>query len=565
LARARAHVQHGRVRERGRHHGAGLVAGVVPARDARPLLRADRRGAAAARGADPLSDGRGDRRLQLAHRGPRRRGRLLRRHRLVRAHRVLGVAPRRGVRGRPRRLQGGRRAARRAAPDDDHAERASLVRRRLVVGAAEREHDRPARDSRREAPELLARRRHRRRRLVAALHRAAGRARPRVRVRAGVDPTDRADGLHDSRRRRRRRRDPHGLVSFRLAALVGAVAIAFADSAIVVLALPDLLAQYDVSINGVAWVVTAYNIALAVAALALVFVARRFDPARLALAGRIVFSLAALVCATAPDAWVLIAFRAVQGVAAAGLLVGALPVMTALAPGRGAALWAGAGVFGAALGPALGGALTEVFSWRAIFYAQAPVAAFGAVALVGMRGRAARPGREARPRLGAVALALVSAALVGLLFLAVVQLVDVWRLSPLGAGAVVSVIPLATLLVAPVAGRADPSAVAAGAVLLAARLAGMAFLPARGLEWVIASLVVAGVGFGLVMPRLTRTTTGANAVWIRHAGLVVGLLVITPVLTADLVAAGDKAKLRGISVALDAPAPAETKLRLAVH
>jgi len=163
-------------------------------------------------------------------------------------------------------------------------------------------------------------------------------------------------------------------VTFRLAALVAAVAIAFADSAIVVLALPDLLAQYDVSINGVAWVVTAYNVALALGALALAFFGRRFDPARLALAGGVVFAIASLVCAVAPDVWVLIAFRAVQGVAAAGLLVGALPVMRSLAPGRGAALWAGAGVFGTALGPALGGALTEGFSWRAIFAFQAPVA-----------------------------------------------------------------------------------------------------------------------------------------------------------------------------------------------
>jgi predicted MFS family arabinose efflux permease len=355
-------------------------------------------------------------------------------------------------------------------------------------------------------------------------------------------------------------------VTFRLAALVAAVAIAFADSAIVVLALPDLLAQYDVSINGVAWVVTAYNVALALGALALAFFGRRFDPARLALAGGVVFTIASLVCAVAPDVWVLIAFRAVQGVAAAGLLVGALPVMRSLAPGRGAALWAGAGVFGTALGPALGGALTEGFSWRAIFYAQAPVAALGAVALVGLRGRSAWAGEAApRARLGSVALAFVSAALVGLLFLAVVLLVDVWRLSPLGAGAAVSVIPLATLLAAPVAARAGGSAVAAGAVLLAAGLAGMAFLPARGLAWVVVTLAIAGLGFGLIMPRLTRTTTGANAVWIRHAGLVVGLLVITPVLTADLTAAGDKAKLRGISVALDAPAPAETKLKLAVH
>jgi predicted MFS family arabinose efflux permease len=352
-------------------------------------------------------------------------------------------------------------------------------------------------------------------------------------------------------------------VAFRLAALVAAVAIAFADSAIVVLALPDLLAQYDVSINGVAWVVTAYNVALAVAALGLALFGRRLDPVRLALAGSVVFTAASLVCAVAPDVWVLIAFRAVQGVAAAGLLVGALPVMTALAPGRGAALWAGAGVFGAALGPALGGALTEVFSWRAIFYAQAPVAALGAVALVGARSAPAE--RAPRPRLASLSLGLASAAVVGLLFLAVVQLVDVWRLSPLGAGAVVSVIPLATLLVAPVAARVGPSAVAAGAVLLAAGLAGMAFLPARGLAWVIAALAIAGLGFGLIMPRLTRTTTGANAVWIRHAGLVAGLLVITPVLTADLTSAGEKAKLRGISVALDAPAPASAKLKLAVH
>jgi hypothetical protein len=93
----------------------------------------------------------------------------------------------------------------------------------------------------------------------------------------------------------------------------------------------------------------------------------------------------------------------------------------------------------------------------------------------------------------------------------------------------------------------------------------MAFLPARGLGWVVVALAIAGVGFGLVMPRLTRAMTGANAVWIRHAGLVVGLLVITPVLTADLTTAGEKAKLRGISVSLDAPAPAETKLKLAIH
>jgi hypothetical protein len=151
-----------------------------------------------------------------------------------------------------------------------------------------------------------------------------------------------------------------------------------------------------------------------------------------------------------------------------------------------------------------------------------------------------------------------------LLFLAVVQLIDVWRLSPLRAGAIVSAIPLATLIVAPLAARAGSTTIAPGAVLLSGGLAGMAFLPARSLVWVVVALAVAGLGFGLVMPVLTRTASGATTVCIRHAGLVAGLLVITPLLTDDLSTAGGKAELRGISTVLDAPVPAATKLRLAV-
>ncbi len=70
---------------------------------------------------------------------------------------------------------------------------------------------------------------------------------------------------------------------FRSGALVAAVAIAFADSSIVVLALPELLRQYDVSINAVAWVITGFNVALAVAA----FAFRRGAPVQLALYGSI--------------------------------------------------------------------------------------------------------------------------------------------------------------------------------------------------------------------------------------------------------------------------------------
>ena len=155
------------------------------------LLRPDRRRAAPAGEPDPLPDHRGDRRLQ--RRGSRSSAAPTS---ATAASAGAGTSPS-GSRTSAHEFAGdldaykqAGRAPGRAAPDDDHAERAALVRRRLVVGAAEGEHDRPARDPRRQAPQLLARRRPRRRRLLAALHRAAGRARPRVGVRAGLDPAD---------------------------------------------------------------------------------------------------------------------------------------------------------------------------------------------------------------------------------------------------------------------------------------------------------------------------------------------------------------------------------------
>jgi MFS family permease len=366
-----------------------------------------------------------------------------------------------------------------------------------------------------------------------------------------------------------------------LVVLLGAVAVAFADSSIVVLALPDLLRQFDVSITSVAWVVSAYNVALAVVALAYTRIRpSRFPAARAAGLGSLVFFIASLGCAVASSLWVLVGFRSVQGGAAAVLLVGSLPLVRKLAstPDRGTALWAGAGVFGAALGPALGGALTEIFGWQAIFVATAPVAGFACLAALGVRGQTVdlpalqrRSGR--RRHAASVALALASAALVGLLFLAVVELIDVWRLSPLQAAAVVSVIPLATLLAQPLAIRIEGAAPTAGAILIAAGLAGMGFLPARSLLLVATTLAIAGAGLGLLLPGLTRrvltdagpsTAGAAHTVWIRHAGLVAGILLLTPLLATDLAAAGENAKLRGISVVLNAPVSITTKARLAL-
>ncbi|HWJ43775.1 MAG TPA: MFS transporter, partial [Gaiellaceae bacterium] len=160
---------------------------------------------------------------------------------------------------------------------------------------------------------------------------------------------------------------------FQAALLAAIIAVAFADSSIVVLALPQLYSRFETSITGVSWIVTSYNAAVAVAALALVFLVHRFRAKVVLAAGLLVFIAATIGCAVAQALWFLILARSVQGAGAGLLLAGALPF-------AGAHVWTLAGTFGAALGPALGGVLTQLFDWRAIFVAQAPVAAFALVA-----------------------------------------------------------------------------------------------------------------------------------------------------------------------------------------
>ena len=120
---------------------------------------------------------------------------------------------------------------------------------------------------------------------------------------------------------------------------------------------------------------------------------------------------------------------------------------------RAAAVWATAGATGAALGPAVGGLLTELVSWQSIFLFQVPVALAAAVPILAVARHEAATGmistelrRTGRPHLLAnLALALVSAAIAGALFLLVLLLIEGWRLSPIGAAIVVSVMPVAAL------------------------------------------------------------------------------------------------------------------------
>jgi predicted MFS family arabinose efflux permease len=364
------------------------------------------------------------------------------------------------------------------------------------------------------------------------------------------------------------------------AAVATAVGIAFADSSIVVLALPDLYVEFQASIEGIAWVITSYNVAVAIVAFLLLAFVRRVSAAVLTRIGLAVFLGASIACSVAGGLDTLIVFRAVQGVGGAFLLVGALALLAGLAgsTARGAAVWTTAGAFGAAVGPALGGLLTQVFDWRAIFVVQAPIAGVALLATVGAHLAAVPAEPEAPPARPAFAanasLGLVFGALVGALFLAVLMLVALWRLSPLEAAAVVTAVPVAALAVRPLSARLTPRlSVAGGAVLLAGGLAALALLPKSSIAMAALALFFCGAGLGLAVPVLSHATispehglarSGAWSVGSRHLGLVLALVLIAPLLGFELERGAERATLAGVATVLDAPVPLTKKIPIAL-
>ena len=359
-----------------------------------------------------------------------------------------------------------------------------------------------------------------------------------------------------------------------------AVGVAFADSSIVVLGLPELYARFHTSIEGVSWVVTAYNAAVAVAALGLIVLVHRVRARGILIAGLLAFFLASVACSLADSLPFLISARCVQGVGAALLLAGALPVLGDLTGSvtRGAAIWTLAGTFGLALGPALGGVLTQLFDWRAIFAAQAPVAALGLIAaFAAPRGSELEEGwRSSLTRTwpANACLGLLFGALVGVLFLAVLLLITVWGYSPIAGAAIVSVLPAATVGARPLGRLLGPLvSICGGAALVAAGLVALALLPSPSAWFAAAALAFCGIGLGLAVPTLSGAAldpaaglarSGTFTVGIRHLGLVLALASIAPLLASELPPAGDQAKLRATAVLLDAPLGLSSKVPVAL-
>ena len=344
-----------------------------------------------------------------------------------------------------------------------------------------------------------------------------------------------------------------------------AVALALADSSVVTLALPDIVSRFGVSITDVAWVLISYNLVLAAAAVPAAHLVRG-RPRLLCAAGLLVFAAASLGCGFASSFPVLLAGRCVQAAGAALVVATALVLLGGVEASeqRAAHVWARAGILGAALGPAIGGILTQLAGWEAIFLAQAPVALLPLLAL--WRLRVPPPVAVAtagRPHTGAnLALLLGSAALSAALFLLVILLVNGWSIDPAAAGLIVTLMPLAAIAAGRLAPAVENRVVRAvtGFVLIAGGLAALGLLPHAGWGWTVAPQLLVGAGLGLTVAALTEQALAGRAhqavhggwtIASRHAGIVLGLVVLTPVFAHELARNQEQATRAGAAIVLD--------------
>lgn len=149
------------------------------------------------------------------------------------------------------------------------------------------------------------------------------------------------------------------------------------DTTVVNLALADLQNSLGVTLAQLQWVIDAYLLTLGTFLLLSGAAGDRFGQNRLFVIGLIIFTAGSLGCSISPNVALLVVARGVQGVGGALLLGLGLPMLRHTF--RGAQLNKAVGFFGAsiglatAVGPLVGGGLTNIFGWRAIFVLNVPI------------------------------------------------------------------------------------------------------------------------------------------------------------------------------------------------
>jgi DHA2 family multidrug resistance protein len=157
------------------------------------------------------------------------------------------------------------------------------------------------------------------------------------------------------------------------------------DTTIANVALPHMAGSVSASADQITWVLTSYIVAAAIMTPMTGWLAGRFGRKQVFMISIIGFTLASALCGAATSLGQIVLFRLLQGMFGAALIPLSQAVLLDIYPpeehGSAMAIWGMGAILGPIIGPALGGWLTENFSWRWVFYINLPL---GALALAGV-------------------------------------------------------------------------------------------------------------------------------------------------------------------------------------
>jgi EmrB/QacA subfamily drug resistance transporter len=170
---------------------------------------------------------------------------------------------------------------------------------------------------------------------------------------------------------------PHNRKWWTLAAVAFGLFMIMLDNTVVNVALPSIQRDLGVGLSELEWIVTGYALTFAALMLTGGKLADLLGRRLIFVAGLAIFTLASLACGLAESGDALIGARVVQGVGAALMNPATLSIISATFPphqrGTAIGIWAGVSALALAIGPLVGGLLTEHIDWSWIFFVNVPV------------------------------------------------------------------------------------------------------------------------------------------------------------------------------------------------
>ncbi|MFC0623365.1 MFS transporter [Kribbella deserti] len=191
------------------------------------------------------------------------------------------------------------------------------------------------------------------------------------------------------------------------------------DVMVVVTAIPTIRQDLDAELADLEWTINAYNLAFGCLMLIGAALGDRFGRLKMYVLGLAMFTAASALAALAPTIGVLIVARALQGIAAGVAIPVSLTLLSSAYPphkrGMAMGIWGSVSGLAVAVGPVVGGLITQGLSWHWIFWLNVPVG----VAATVLSAKLLRESYGPRPTLDLVGLALVSIGLFGLVWAAI--------------------------------------------------------------------------------------------------------------------------------------------------